>query len=161
LDSKQDLESGDIRNAWERLQKIRGAGPKIASLFLRDVAVWHNLHENLKQSKEERWRLQPVDIWIQRIVEFRNPEMKDKRYENKAKRNENLAKWIVENCEKPEHCNQGMWYFASRIVGSEFLLDRSLQDMVEFEKTIRGHIAQLEATSNAATEFGRQMQVKI
>jgi hypothetical protein len=47
-----------------------------------------------------------------------------------------------------------MWYFGARIVGSEFLLDRSLQDMVQFKNTIRGCIARLEATSNAATELG-------
>lgn len=154
LDSKRDLESGDIKNAWERLQRIRGVGPKIASLFLRDVAVWYKIDENLKQSDGERWLLQPIDIWIRRIVELRSPDMQGKRYED-------VAKWIVENCEKPEHCNQGMWYFGARIVGSEFLLDRSLRDMVEFKKTIRGHIAQLEATSNAAAEFGKKMQVEI
>jgi len=152
LDSKRDLESGDIKNAWGRLQRIRGVGPKIASLFLRDVAVWYNIDENLKQSDGERWRLQPIDIWIRRIVELRSPDMQDKRYED-------VAKWIVENCEKPEHSNQGMWYFGARIVGSEMLLDRSLQDMDQFKNTIKGHIAHLQATSNAAMEFGRKMLI--
>ena len=89
LISKQDLEAGNIKDAWARLKRIRGVGGKIASLFLRDVAVWYGLTVG---NNDDRWLLQPIDIWVRRIVQSRK---------NEKTSDEEIARWIVETCEKP------------------------------------------------------------
>ncbi|RKY04384.1 hypothetical protein DRP77_04015 [Candidatus Poribacteria bacterium] len=98
-----------VREAWEKLTSIRGIGAKIASLFLRDLAVWFDLTPNV-----DRWYMQPVDVWVRRTVKLLSgSNMSD----------EEIAKWIVLNSGNPERANQGIWYFASQVCGSEFRLD--------------------------------------
>ena len=90
-----------MREAWEKLTSIRGIGAKIASLFLRDLAVWFDLTPNV-----DRWYMQPVDVWVRRTVKLLSgSNMSD----------EEIAKWIVRNSENPERANQGIWYFASQV----------------------------------------------
>ncbi len=132
--SKQALETGKTKDAWERLKKIQGVGPKIASLFLRDVATWYDL---ALPKDDNRWYLQPIDIWVRRIVINLN-----KKYMN----DEEVARWIVINSDKPEQCNQGIWYFGAKIAQAEFRLESCLKDP---EKTIEQHIIALKANAQA------------
>jgi hypothetical protein len=141
LISKQDLEAGNIKDAWERLKRIRGVKGKIASLFLRDVAIWYGLTLG---NDDNRWLLQPIDIWVRRVVTLlQKEEISD----------EQIARWIVENCKKPEHCNQGIWYFGAKIVGSDFGLNRAMINIDHVKDHLREHIAVLKTTSSAAMKF--------
>lgn len=146
--SKEDLDFDKIKAAHDRLKRIRGVGNKIASLFLRDVAVNYNL-----TPVKDRWLLQPVDIWVRRIVQSLN--------ESKEMDNKGIAEWIVVRCKEcninPEQCNQGMWYFAARIAGSDFELERSLQDMRYARILLEDHISDLKTSSLAAIELEMQL----
>ena len=147
IDSKRDLKAGRTKEAWVRLVKIRGIGPKIASLFLRDVAVWFS--DEFTPIKDDRWLLQPIDIWVRRVVTSRNPEIKGDKC---------IAEWIVDNCDKPELCNQGIWYFGSRIASSEFKVDYSLHDINHVKALLRDHIQKLKNTAKAAESFESQQK---
>ena len=146
--SKEDLNKDQIKAAHDRLKRIRGVGNKIASLFLRDVAVNYNL-----TPIKDRWLLQPVDIWIRRIVQSLNNSSK---MDNRV-----IAEWIVDRCKEcninPERCNQGMWYFAARIAGSDFELEQSLQDMNYARNLLKNHISVLKTSSSAAIELESQL----
>jgi thermostable 8-oxoguanine DNA glycosylase len=141
LISKQDLEAGDIKNAWERLKRIRGVGNKIASLFLRDVAIRYGLTLG---NNDDRWLLQPIDIWVRRVVQSRK---------NEETSDEKIARWIVENCKKPEQCNQGIWYFGARIAGSDFGVNPDKINVDHVKDLLREHIAVLKTTCSAAMKF--------
>jgi hypothetical protein len=119
-----------IRGIWERIKNIRGIGPKIASFFLRDIFVQFEL--NLSQ---DRWLLQPVDIWVRRTVfKINSKEMND----------EDVAKYLVENFDEPEKINQGIWYFSTQIAGSEYRLIKSIQDRDFAWRILREHIKGLK-----------------
>lgn len=146
--SKQDLNKDRIKAAHDRLKRIRGVGNKIASLFLRDVAANYNL-----TPVKDRWLLQPVDVWVRRIVQSLS--------ESREMDNKGIAEWIVDRCKEcdinPEQCNQGMWYFAARIAGSDFKLEKSLQDMHYARTLLEDHISVLKASSSAAVELESQL----
>jgi hypothetical protein len=114
---------GDNRakEAFDQLRTINGVGPKIASFFMRDVALTFDL-----QPASQRFLLQPMDIWIERIARrlWFGPDAKLGA--------ETVGERIVSACAEldlsPEHVNAGMWYFAARIAGSEGRLGRALAD---------------------------------
>lgn len=54
---------GDIEVVWKRLVEIRGIGPKIASLYLRDIFDAFEIDESRVGNKAY---LQPIDIWTRR-----------------------------------------------------------------------------------------------
>jgi len=54
---------GDIEVSWKRLVEIRGVGPKIASLYLRDIVDAFEIDESCVGNKAY---LQPIDIWTRR-----------------------------------------------------------------------------------------------
>jgi len=132
LSSKEAIARSQVKEAWERVKVIRGVGPKIASLFLRDVAVQFELRPGL-----DRWLLQPVDVWVRRgVFWLSGNEMKD----------DDIAKWLVTNCEEPELANQGIWYFGAQIAGSDFRLHKSIKDPDYARELFWEHIAGLKAT---------------
>jgi hypothetical protein len=149
--SKQALRDGQTKNIWEKLKRIQGVGPKIASLFLRDVAIWYTLppreddNGRFPHKDDDRWLLQPIDIWVRRIVVDLN-----KQYMNKNMKNEEIAKWIVKNCNEPEFCNQGMWYFGARIAKTEFQLENYLKNP---QTSIEEHINSLKANAQTVLEL--------
>jgi hypothetical protein len=98
ISSKDALSVGQTKEAWAKLVKIKGIGPKIASLFFRDVAIRYEKELRLPKDKD-RWLLQPIDIWGRRIVMHLDKTI------NKNAGYEELAKWIVSKSERPEYCN--------------------------------------------------------
>ena len=85
----------------------------------------HYINFNLAPKKDDRWFLQPIDLWVRRIVQSLNhdPEISDQK----------IANWIVETSEKvginPELCNQGIWYFGAKVAESDFILQKSLHNI--------------------------------
>lgn len=137
--SKEALEKGLISEAWRDIQRVRGVGPKIASFFLRDVAVKFGLPRDV--SDDERLRLQPIDVWVRRTVRLLAHDG--------SLRDDEVGKWVVERSTEPEQANQGIWYFCSQVAHSSYELRRSLQDVTVLETLCEEHISRLESTVNA------------
>ena len=65
--ARESLVQNRVRDAHDDLQRIRGVGAKIASLFLRDVAL--ELEAGLPRHTEGRELLQPIDVCLRRSAE--------------------------------------------------------------------------------------------
>lgn len=146
--TRRGLESGN-RGTHRQLKDkpgINGVGTKIASFWLRDVADWYDV-----APEDDRQLLQPVDIWIRRIV---NHLMGQHPVEVKKLTDSRAAPWIVERsreaCVSPERVNQGMWYFGSQICGSDHRLRRALSDLSYAEGLVSSHLEELRAGGAAA-----------
>lgn len=135
--SKEHMDEGRVKEAWDKVESIRGVGPKIASLFLRDVAVQFGL----SPARHNRWLLQPVDVWVRRGVALLSGHQVNDKVDD-----EDAAKWLVTNCTEPELANMGLWYFAAQIAGCGFRLEKSLNDLDYARKIYREHVANLKAT---------------
>jgi hypothetical protein len=119
---KDCIDRDKLADCHSKLREINGIGPKIASLFLRDVAIRYELVPS-----KERELLQPIDRWVRRISECLSGG------KFSSDRAVAVAKWIVDEAEKysvkPEYVNEGMWYFGSQIAGSEYRLLKMLHDL--------------------------------
>ena len=114
--ARREVAAGRVHYAFDRLDRVRGVGPKIASFFLRDVAVRFKI-----EPFQDRELLQPIDVWVRRYV-MRLTEAAAPSSDPLA------AQWICANSAAPEAANQGLWYFASQIASSEVKLRRALAD---------------------------------
>jgi hypothetical protein len=75
--------SGKVEPLFLRMVDVRGIGPKITSLFLRDVAYLFGLEEEIEHS--DRLYVQPIDKWIRFMAPYviNEPNAED------------LADWIL------------------------------------------------------------------
>lgn len=145
--TRSELAAGLVRHAFERLDRIRGIGPKIASFFLRDVAVRFEI-----EPLQDRELLQPIDVWVRRYVTRRT---------NAAVPDDFMAaQWICANSAAPEAANQGLWYFASQIASSEVKLRRALADDAYARVLIERYVDSVEdavaAWRNSAQDHPEQ-----
>ena len=60
------IEQGDVKKLYKDLIGIRGIGPKIASLYLRDLVDIYDLENKI--APEDLALLQPVDVWVRRVA---------------------------------------------------------------------------------------------
>lgn len=118
LFAKAGLECDQLKAVHGRIKEINGIGPKIASLFLRDVATFYKAFPS-----NDRQLLQPIDVWVRRIVNELGGPAND----------QDIGTWIVSESTiasvNPEAVNQGMWYFAREIAGSYYRLQDSIHDL--------------------------------
>jgi hypothetical protein len=128
--ARSALADGRVRQAFERLDRVRGIGPKIASFFLRDAATWFGT-----VPARERELLQPVDMWVRRGVTRLAGDVA-------AGTDSQVARWICMNCAAPEAFNQGLWYFASRIAASDVKLRRALGDEAYARDLVERYVGQ-------------------
>lgn len=101
------IKDNKILEAHTCLQKIRDVGPKIASLFLRDVAIKNCIND---ADIKNRHLLQPIDVWLERITKILvDPNTKKN---NAAKK----LVWLADKaqCSAP-FLNAGIWYFGSQV----------------------------------------------
>jgi thermostable 8-oxoguanine DNA glycosylase len=121
-------QGGNIQNAFNLLKSIRGVGDKVASFYLRDLVDVMNI--NLDDN--QRHVLQPIDIWVKRTVSNLTA--------NQTMNREKVAEWIVKTAIhyniNPERVNMGIWFFCSRIVGSEYKLNMALADFNSAQKLV-------------------------
>lgn len=146
--AKSALESDQVKVAHDKIKEINGIGSKIASLFLRDVATFYNVFPS-----QDRHLLQPIDIWVRRIVkELGGPVLNPA--EQNAETDDAARRWIVGQSSKasidPETVNQGMWYFATQIAGSYYRLQKSIHDAGYAKVIIAQHQHALKRAANAA-----------
>lgn len=128
-----------------KLCEVRGTGPKIASLFLRDVAMWFSI-----VPKNSRVLLQPVDVWIKNIVRELAPEKLTDALP-KEQETEKIQSWICEHSKKscPERVNQGMWYFGAHIAASQFRMKKAMFDKGYADSLVEQHLDSLRSTIQA------------
>jgi hypothetical protein len=131
------LNANQTDEVHAKIREITGVDYKIASLFLRDVAVRYSVFPSTS-----RWLLQPIDTWVRRSAALLGAVGDD----------EAAAKFIVQIAQtenyEPEKVNQGMWYFGSEIAGSGYRLTRALADLTTAEELLKRH---LHSFANAAS----------
>jgi len=131
---KEELKKGCIiKSIVDELKKINGVSDKIASFFLRDVAVLFEKEINLDNIKVgERKHLQPIDVWVRRCCKYLTG--------NKKLTDNGCKEYIVKSCVEnnkhvinPEKVNMGMWLFSSQIVGNHYKLSKIFEESEESE----------------------------
>ena len=161
-----DLQALTIREAFSFLNSIRGIGPKITSFFLRDLS--EKCH---KKPPEDRELLQPIDVWIRRIVFTIRVDNWSAENEYDNRRDREIAEWIVEEAKKakcnPERINMGMWYFGSQVCGrSKYRFDQIFRSLESAKKAWKDYreriqracgISQSQSSKSLQTDFGDEM----
>jgi len=140
--AKTGLQSDYTADVHHAIQDINGIGSKIASLFLRDIAVMYNVFP-----AKDRHLLQPVDVWVKRAFEKLTPRGRPDI--------ETIQRGIVEEATRtgisPEAVNQGMWYFSSQVADSEYRLSKALSDLGYARSLLREYIKAVKQETAAAT----------
>jgi hypothetical protein len=132
--TRDALAEGQVQRVHAELRSIRGVGLKIASFFLRDVAIRYGIE--LGQNRE---LLQPVDRWILRFA-----QMLDDKLPRSA-----VSQWMVSNARSPELANAGMWYFGARIAPQKFTYTRALDNPAFARQLAEEYVAALRDAVNA------------
>jgi hypothetical protein len=126
------LNENKTADVHAKIREITGVDYKIASLFLRDVAVRYRVYPSTS-----RWLLQPIDVWVRRSAALLGALGDD----------EAASKFIVQAAQtenyEPETVNQGMWYFGSEIAGSEYRLTQALANLNQAEDLLKRHLRSL------------------
>ncbi len=108
--------AGEVEAVYQRLQEVRGVGPKIAAFFLRDVAEAFQIDE---LPAEQAAYLQPIDRWTRRGAEafaqlLQRPEPQGHRA---------CAEVIIAASRmaavRPTLVNTGLWVFGAQVVRDE------------------------------------------
>jgi hypothetical protein len=114
--TEEGLREGRIGHTYDELQQVRGVGPKIISLFLRDVVTAFEMNEF--DLEPERY-LQPIDRWTQRGAEVLASQMQ----KPKPKTGTECAEIIVEASRvvgvRPSLVNAGLWIFGALFAQTE------------------------------------------
>lgn len=141
--ARAGLEMDRVKIVHDEIQEISGIGPKIASLFLRDVATYYNL-----EPTEDRHLLQPVDVWVLRVCEH----LLERQIKGKQDLL-NIQEWLLKEALglsiRPERVNEGMWYYASQVALSEYRLSKALDDLEYSEQLLNQHIGAVRQEVNA------------
>lgn len=122
-----------LKDTHDSFKKIRGIGDKIASFFLRDVAFLDkNISINELEKLQDRWLLQPVDLWIKRTVSFLDGPNEQE--------NKEIAKRLVEMADDAQCCalslNAGAWYLGAEIATTERRFEDCLKNVGGLKKNI-------------------------
>lgn len=131
--------NNEIKKAYSRLIKIRGIGPKIASLYLRDIAYICEI--DTKRFKDS-YLLQPIDTWIAQAFDIilNDKSISLNNLNTDAKRKvvqEKIHTICVEYKVSPIEFNKGAWYFGSRISRTYNRMKSALCDAQEAKKLIK------------------------
>jgi len=123
------LNQGKVKTAHQFLCRIRGTGNKINSLFLRDITLMYGISKN-----QDNVLLQPVDIWIRRLVRVLMGFSADVSRDSLDEYSEDtkIAQTVIFLCRKadvsPLAFNQGAWMFGARIAGTKTRLIQYVED---------------------------------
>jgi len=146
--AKGGIACDQLKAVHRKIQEINGIGSKIASFFLRDVATFYSV-----LASKDRYLLQPIDVWVRRIVKELNGPVGDPNKQDHSV-DESAQKWIVNESigvsVNAEAVNQGMWYFATQIAGSYYRLGKSIHDPTYAWKLLTQHKQALEGAARAA-----------
>lgn len=111
------VKQGQTRKAFNELQAIYGIGPKLASLFLRDICFVYKIDLS---NEEQLIYLQPVDTWVRQVaVKLGIPGCTQKTHEIEVV--EPIVSYCLQNQISPLLFNAGAWYVGAK--SFELLLD--------------------------------------
>ena len=100
------IKKGELKSHFYELQTIISIGPKIASLYLRDLVWMYSLERLI--SKDDLVYLQPIDTWVRKVA-FKTGIIDDIKLSDTQVRQK-----IVEACQNLDistiKFNQGAWY---------------------------------------------------
>jgi hypothetical protein len=106
---------GDIEVAWKCLVEIRGIGPKIASLYLRDIVDAFEIDESRVGNKAY---LQPIDVWTRRGAKI----LAEIFLMTSPKSDWDYAQVLVEVSERAgvrsSLTNTGLWILGAQLTGN-------------------------------------------
>jgi endonuclease III len=99
------IELGDIKKLYKDLMDITSIGPKIASLYLRDLVDVYDLESKIAPG--DLVLLQPVDVWVRKVARKTG-------IINDGVSDEEIKKSILRVCQEAGvsalRFNQGVWY---------------------------------------------------
>ncbi|HZU11440.1 MAG TPA: hypothetical protein VFB58_01255 [Chloroflexota bacterium] len=134
--SRAALQSGSTREIHTQLTGINGVGTKIASFWLRDIALVSRL-----AGDTDGELLQPIDVWVQRAAEISIGAADDQ------------AGAIVEASRRARvnhmRVNAGMWYIGARVALSEYRLGQALSNRSLFWSLVADHLRVLQGAVRA------------
>lgn len=104
--SVAEIRHGNIRKLYEDLMGIIQIGPKIASLYLRDLVDLYDLEAVLRP--EDLQFLQPIDVWVRRVAFKMSIIDNEELPEDRIRRNIIIA--CHDNGVSALRFNQGAWY---------------------------------------------------
>ena len=118
--------TGRIENQFMRMVDVRGVGPKLSSLILRDVAYLFNLEDRIEPM--DRLYIQPIDKWTREIAEFVVEDYDDPPDWILAGK---LAKVARKSGAKGCLFNMGVTYYGTREVHSVEAFQQGLANIVQ------------------------------
>ena len=108
--SLKGINSGQTIIIFDELRKIFGIGPKLASLFLRDVCFVYKVEPVVR---EQLICLQPVDTWVMQVsIELGIPGCVKEINRNAVV--EPIVDYCLKNKISPLLFNAGAWYVGAR-----------------------------------------------
>lgn len=147
--ARAGLELDQVEGVHSRIREINGIDSKIASLFLRDVAIFYDV-SRLK----DRYLLQPVDIWVRRTYEELMQQQNTSEEDT-----DKIRKWILQESlqvdVRPEAVNEGIWYFSSQVAGSKYRMSKALNDLGYAEALLNEYIEAVRREVRALDSLGR------
>ena len=117
--------TGRIENQFMRMVEVRGVGPKLASMILRDVVYLFNLEDRI--DPVDRLYMQPIDRWMRVCSEFVVDDYDDPADWILAGK---LSKVARKSGAKGCQFNMGVTYFGTRVVHSPEAFANGLIDIV-------------------------------
>ncbi|MEA2553240.1 MAG: hypothetical protein QOJ65_1416 [Fimbriimonadaceae bacterium] len=123
--------TGRIENQFMRIVDVRGAGPKLSSLLLRDIVYLFNLEDRIEPM--DRLYFQPIDRWTRVIAEFVVQDYDDPADWILAGK---LSKIARKSGAKGTLFNMGVAYYGTRVVHSDEAFQAGLAAMVQDGLTI-------------------------
>ena len=104
------IKLGRTNVIFDELRSIYGIGPKLASLFLRDICFAYKLELT---DKQQLIYLQPVDTWVRQVaVELGIPGCTQETHEIEVV--EPIVSYCLQNHISPLLFNAGAWYVGAR-----------------------------------------------
>jgi hypothetical protein len=102
------VQSGRVEPIYQKITEIKGIGPKVGALVLRDMVALYDLESVIEPA--DYHYLQPVDTWIRRIGPLLSDEIDDKTADWVIAGK--LAKLCRRNRVSGVRFNQGVQYLA-------------------------------------------------
>jgi len=152
--ARDGLELDSVKGVHSKIREINGIDSKIASLFLRDVAIFYDML--CFKDRKDRCLLQPVDIWVRRtyekLMQQGNTSEKD---------TDKIREWILQESlqvgVRPEAVNEGIWYFSSQVAGSEYRMSNALNDLGYAEALLDQYIQAMRREVLALDSLGGRL----
>lgn len=109
MDIQQSIvQSGRVEPIHQKITEIKGIGPKVGALVLRDMVALYNLESTIEAG--DYHYLQPIDTWIRRIGPLLSDEIEEKTADWVIAGK--LAKLCRRNRVSGVRFNQGVQYLA-------------------------------------------------